>query len=185
MSEVRFFRCRGGVACCGMRLKPGGFTLTELLVVIGIIMLLMGLLFPAFSKARETARRTRAKAEIRQLDVAWKGVLSDYRQWPVPTGNSSMSASMVDFLSGASAANTRKITYMEFDGASTNAAGMLDPWNQKNPNQVYQVSLGNNEVTPYSGGTTLYRSVAVWSLAADGKASSAPWPESDDVRSWE
>jgi prepilin-type N-terminal cleavage/methylation domain-containing protein/prepilin-type processing-associated H-X9-DG protein len=46
-----------------------GFTLVELLVVIGVIALLIALLLPALSSARERARRTACASNIRQLCV--------------------------------------------------------------------------------------------------------------------
>ncbi len=47
-----------------------GFTIVELLVVIGIIGVLVALLLPAISAARESARATTCKNNLRQLAVA-------------------------------------------------------------------------------------------------------------------
>ena len=59
------------------------FTLVELLVVIAIIGILVLLLLPAVNAARESARNTQCKNNIRQLALAVVNYEGAHRRFPV------------------------------------------------------------------------------------------------------
>lgn len=58
--------------------KRRGFTLIELLVVIAIIAILAAILFPVFAQAREAARRTQCKSNLKQIGTSVGMYAQDY-----------------------------------------------------------------------------------------------------------
>jgi prepilin-type N-terminal cleavage/methylation domain-containing protein/prepilin-type processing-associated H-X9-DG protein len=61
-----------------------GFSLVELLVVVGIIAVLIALLLPALSRARAVAQRTACLSTLRQLGHAAQMYLNENRDWHMP-----------------------------------------------------------------------------------------------------
>lgn len=63
--------------CPQGRMSRRGFTLIELLVVMAVISVLAALLFPAFGRARESARGTSCLSNLRQIGLGLQLYVQD------------------------------------------------------------------------------------------------------------
>src|SRR5438309_11933434 len=96
---MRRRRARDSLRAMQRQSDEHAFTLIELLVVIAIIIILAGLLFPAFSGVQEQARRTQAKNDLTQIVTAVNAYYTEYGKYPL------VAADTIYGPAGASASN--------------------------------------------------------------------------------
>lgn len=107
------------------RQRLTGFTLIELLVVIAIIAILIALLLPAVQQARDAARRTQCKNNLKQIGLALHNYHDVYNLFPgnivESTGsyrNASWLTMILPFMDQAAGYNQ-----MEFSGTNFSNQG--------------------------------------------------------------
>jgi len=87
------------------KIRRHGFTLIELLVVIAIIAILVALLLPAVQQAREAARRSSCKNNLKQFGLALHNYVDVHTAFPPgaigPTWHSSVFLHVLPFIDSA------------------------------------------------------------------------------------
>jgi len=158
-----------------------GFTLVELLVVVAIILILAGLMFTVFRVVRIGSYKTKARETVSQISTAWTAYNLENRNFP------DVDITEMDRI-GCAYVNTNlteNVSVMNLDlTRKETQEGMKDSWGG-----IFQVILDNGrgrDSKGYDGqitvpdGTTIQRSVAVWSKGPDGVDGTA-----DDIRNWQ
>jgi prepilin-type N-terminal cleavage/methylation domain-containing protein len=184
------------------------FTLLELMVVIAIVVVLAGLLFPAVQSVLERAKKVQAKNDLTQIVTAVNAYYTEYGKYPIvtddtpPSNTSDLLYTLRAVASGANASNAtnpRQVAFLNLPDAKDSAkprSGVggdgqyYDPWGQ-----TYKVAIDgtydNQIANPYgnnngAGSDPLRQGVIAWSLGKDTTlGNSGNFTNSDDVISWQ
>lgn len=193
--------------------KREAFTLLELMVVIAIVVVLAGLLFPAVQSVLDRAKKVQAKNDLTQIVTAANAFYTEYGRYPLPS-----TASGDSYATGATtgttskdvlnplrnldpALNPRQVVFISPAEDTTQASpkgkvgsdGQFhDPWGT-----AYGISIDadyDNQVpNPYTadtgaGPTKIRQGVIAWSAGKDtklGNNGDNKYTGSDDVISWQ
>jgi prepilin-type N-terminal cleavage/methylation domain-containing protein/prepilin-type processing-associated H-X9-DG protein len=180
--------------------RRNGFTLLELLVVVSIIAVLAGMLFPAIQRLREMANRTKCVNNLHQIGVAMSSHFGTHQCYPMngkviadrdpnyPFGLTSFPGSATKYLNMWGMGNPQLgpktqtgswayalLSYME----ETNA--FITPFDPNNPNQsgyaqamtVFQCPSRGRNAAQFNSGTDAFWSTA-WTFNQNSNWAQVP-----------
>jgi prepilin-type N-terminal cleavage/methylation domain-containing protein len=169
----------------GFRPLPlrAGFTLMELLMVMAVIGILAGILFPAATSAMNAAKKTTAKNQAVQIATAISAYETEYGRFPT-NASGQIDSSLVTILCTSNDAvnNPRGIIFLEATawktgkGGTNSSGAFCDPFQSNTPYSVAMDSGYSNSISIPSqatpGGPTtmsnLTKHVGVWTLWTNG-----------------
>jgi len=115
---------RAGVARRSRQRLSRGFTLIELLVVIGVIVMLAGMSFPALVAVKTAQARTRARAELAQIETAIENYKTKLGFYPPDNSGSDWTAHQIYYeLMGTTVTNG---VYKTLDGSASTTTSIMN-----------------------------------------------------------
>ncbi|MDE0839570.1 MAG: prepilin-type N-terminal cleavage/methylation domain-containing protein [Kiritimatiellae bacterium] len=144
-----------------LRSKQSGFTMLELIIVVAIILILSGLLFPAILHLIEKAKKGRVRTQLHSIVAAAKSYKNEYGRWP---GQAVQGVDFTthhgDFIHDLTN-NPRNFLFIEIDPTWVTGSGQNDTFVDAWGNEIY-IALdrdGDGDVhvkpTPKNGFATL------------------------------
>jgi len=192
--------------------SEAGFTLLELLIVIGIIAVLLGLIFPVLQGVQDRAKKIQARNDLTQIVTAVNAFYTEYGRYPIDSsittdaaatcgsGGTSSKLLFDELRAKSISLNTRGIVFISpaEDTSQTSPTGKIgsdgqfyDPWAS-----AYSIEMDadyNNQIAnPYgengAGADPIRQGVIAWSFGKDkqiGNKGDQKFAHSDDVISWQ
>lgn len=138
------------IAARAVRRGYWGFSLPELLVVIGVILLLLAILSPPVFLARRQAMAARCGGNLQQIGVALEALFSDYEYYPLwdDGGGGPVRYTWIDLLVQERRLGTCRVGYCPEGpppsgvGGSSSQQGSLGVENPYRPKVEYSYGIG-------------------------------------------